>query len=171
MILNVGLFFLLHIMLFRKRTRGRGLDLLRKGMAFIILNIPRKATFHLQLFSVHLIKIQSGYIICVQVTPPLGFYISCFLIFFQRLDIFEFHCDICELAKHTRVFFPMSNKRSPLPFQLIHSGIWGPSNIPNVSDACWFVSLIDDCTRVTWLFLLKQKSEVNTIIPNFHSMI
>ena len=43
--------------------------------------------------------------------------------------------------------------------------------IPNVSGARWFVSLIDDCTRVTWLFLLKQKSEVSTVVPNFHSMI
>ena len=90
---------------------------------------------------------------------------------FQGLDISEFHCDICELAKHTRVSFPISNKRSSHPFHLIHSDIWGPSTIPNISGARWFVSLIDDCTRVTWIFLLKQKSDVSTIIPNFHSMI
>ena len=54
---------------------------------------------------------------------------------------------------------------------MIHSDIWGPSTIPNISGARWFVSLIDDCTRVTWLFLLKQKSDVSNIIPSFHSMI
>ena len=90
---------------------------------------------------------------------------------FQGLDISEFHCDICELAKHTRVSFPISNSRSSLPFHLIHSDIWGPSTIPNVSGARWFVSLIDDCTRVTWLFLLKQKSDVGIVVPNFHSMV
>ena len=60
MISNVVLFFPLHFEFFGKRTRGRGLDLLRKGMAFIILNLPIKTTFHLHPFSVHLIKIESG---------------------------------------------------------------------------------------------------------------
>ena len=52
---------------------------------------------------------------------------------FQGLDISKFHCETCELAKHTRVSSPISNKRSSHPFHLIHSDIWGPSTIPNVS--------------------------------------
>ena len=88
---------------------------------------------------------------------------------FKGLDIADFHCDICEFAKHTRVSFPISNKRSSHPFHLIHSDIWGPSTVPNVTGARWFVSLIDDCTRVTWLFLLKHKSDVSIVISNFHS--
>ena len=85
--------------------------------------------------------------------------------------MYEFHCETPELAKHTRVSFPISNKRSSHPFHLIHSDIWGPSTIPIVFGACWFVSLIDDCTRVTWIFFLKQKSDVSIVIPNFHSMV
>ena len=42
---------------------------------------------------------------------------------FKGLNIRTFHCDICEYAKHTRVFFPISNKRSASPFYLIHSDI------------------------------------------------
>ena len=65
------------------------------------------------------------------------------------------------MAKHTRVSFPISNKRSSHHFHLIH----------NVFGARWFVSLSDDYTRVTWIFLLKQKSDVSIVIPNFHSMV
>ena len=90
---------------------------------------------------------------------------------FQGSYISEFHCETFELAKHTHISFPISNKRSSHPFHLIHSDIWGPSTIPNVYGARWFVSLIDDCTRVTWIFLLKQKSDVSIVIPNFHSMV
>ncbi|KAJ9690830.1 hypothetical protein PVL29_013135 [Vitis rotundifolia] len=90
---------------------------------------------------------------------------------FQGLDVFEFHCETCELAKHTCVSFPISNKRSSHPFHLIHSDIWGPSTVPNVFGVRWFVSLIDDCTRVTWIFFFKQKSDVNIVIPTFHSMV
>ena len=90
---------------------------------------------------------------------------------FKGLDVEHFHCEVCELAKHKRVSFPVSNKRSSIPFYLIHSDIWGPSPIPNITRAKWFVSFIDDCTRVTWIFLLKHKCDVSTILPNFCSMI
>ena len=76
---------------------------------------------------------------------------------FQGSDISKFRCETYELAKHTHVSFPISNKRSSHPFHLIHSDIWGLSTIPNVFGARWFVSLIDNYTRVTWFFLLKQK--------------
>ena len=33
------------------------------------------------------------------------------------------------------------------------------------------LSFIDDCTRITWIFLLKQKSNVSIVPQNFCSMI
>ncbi|KAH0686950.1 hypothetical protein KY284_017503 [Solanum tuberosum] len=78
---------------------------------------------------------------------------------FKDLIVESFHCDDCEIAKHKRTSFPISHKRCQTPFSLIHSDIWGPSPIPNISGARWFVSFIDDCTRVTWIYLLKQKSD------------
>ena len=69
---------------------------------------------------------------------------------FKGLNVKHFHCEVCELAKHKRVSFPpVSNKISYIPFYLIHSDIWGPSPIPNITGAKWFVSFINDCTRVT----------------------
>ena len=67
--------------------------------------------------------------------------------------------------------FPSSNKKSTFPFYLVHNDVWGPSPIPNVSGAHWFVTFIDDYTRVTWVFLLKHKSEVNNVFQNFFSLI
>ena len=52
------------------------------------------------------------------------------------------HCDICEFAKHRRVPFLISNNRTFIPFSLIHSDIWGPSTVSNVSGVRWFVSLM-----------------------------
>ena len=91
--------------------------------------------------------------------------------FFKKLDVESFHCEVCELAKHKRVSFPISNKISTSPFFLIHTDVWGPSSVPNISGARWFVTFIDDCTRVTWVFLLKQKSEVSSAFLQFFSMI
>lgn len=57
---------------------------------------------------------------------------------FQGINLGIFHCDDCELAKHKRVTFPNNNKRMSTPFSLVHSDIWGPSNIPNIYGAHWF---------------------------------
>lgn len=37
---------------------------------------------------------------------------------FKGLDMSQFQCDTCEFAKHTRVSFPINNKRSSHPFDL-----------------------------------------------------
>ena len=89
---------------------------------------------------------------------------------FKRLDIQPFHCDVCEYANYTRVSFPISNKRSS-PFFLIHNDIWGPSTIPNILGSRWFVAFMNDCTRVSWIYLLKNKSDVSHIFPIFCTMV
>ena len=54
---------------------------------------------------------------------------------FKGFDLGMFHCEVCELAKHKRVSFPISNTRVSIPFTLIHSDVWGPSTIQNISRA------------------------------------
>lgn len=63
--------------------------------------------------------------------------------------------EVCELAKHKSVPLPMSNKISTSPFHLVHTDVWGPSNVLNISGAKWFFTFIDDCTRITRHFLLN----------------
>ncbi|RDX95419.1 hypothetical protein CR513_22065, partial [Mucuna pruriens] len=70
---------------------------------------------------------------------------------FQGLDVSKFHCDACELAKHTRVPFPSSNK-SYHPSDLVDSDVWGPFVVFSIFED-WFLSLIDDCTQK--LLLIK----------------
>ena len=65
---------------------------------------------------------------------------------FKNLDVEQFHCEICEFAKHHRVPFPISDSRYVSPFTIIHSDIWGLYNIPKISGAKGFVIFIDDCT-------------------------
>ena len=87
------------------------------------------------------------------------------------MDVESFHCEVCELAKHHHASFPISNKRTSIPFSLIHGDVWGPSKVPNISRASLFVVFIDYCTHVSWIFLLKQKSYVSRAFPNLHNMI
>lgn len=66
---------------------------------------------------------------------------------------------------------PIQPYQSSKPFLMIHSDIWGPHREKNVSVARWFVTFIDDHSRVCWVFLMKQKSDVQIIIPQFYKMV
>ena len=86
---------------------------------------------------------------------------------FKGIDVEKLHCDVCELAKHQHASFPISNQRVSIPFVLVHSDIRSPATIPNTSGSRWFVSFTDDCTQVTWIFLLKQKLDVSIVFSQF----
>ncbi|KAF7802191.1 Retrovirus-related Pol polyprotein from transposon RE1 [Senna tora] len=52
----------------------------------------------------------------------------------------EFVCHHCILAKHCRTSYPRSSYKPSATFALIHSDIWGPSKIKNISGARWFIT-------------------------------
>ena len=90
---------------------------------------------------------------------------------FTDLDMSSFNCDVCTLAKSHRASFPLSLNKSPTPFMVIHSDVWGPSKVPSLRGAYWFVTFIDDCTRMTWLCLMKSKSEVTVLFQKFYNTV
>lgn len=75
------------------------------------------------------------------------------------------------MAKSHRVPYPVSFKKCEKPFMIIHSDVWGPSPITVSSGIRWFVIFVDDCTRMTWLYLIKNKSEVFAVFRSFHNLI
>ena len=94
-----------------------------------------------------------------------------FPVLFRNKNPLLFQCEICQLAKHTRSTYSISPYKSSKPFSIIHSDVWGPSRVPNITGAKWFVSFVDDHTRLTWIYLMKEKSEVTHIFKCFKKMI
>jgi hypothetical protein len=75
------------------------------------------------------------------------------------------------LAKPTRLKFPLSCISTIRCFELIHFDIWGPYTKTDSSGAKFFLTVVDDFSRSTWVFLMQHKSEVNTIIPYFFKLV
>jgi hypothetical protein len=103
--------------------------------------------------------------------PSFRYLLKLFPSLFLKINVSSFHCDSCLLAKHYRTSFHSSFNKSFVPFSIIHNDVWGPSRVTNRSNTKWFVSFIDDCTRVSWVYLLKEKSEGISIFQSFHQMI
>lgn len=77
------------------------------------------------------------------------------------------NCPICPLAKQKRLPFVSNNRLSPKPFDLVHMDVWGPFSTESTEGYRYFLTLVDDCTRVTWIYFLRNKSDVNTVFPAF----
>lgn len=80
-------------------------------------------------------------------------------------------CHICPLAKQRRLSFPFNNNVANDVFDLIHCDIWGPFKIPTYSGHKFFLTLVDDASRYTWTYLMRNKSDVGTIIPHFFELV
>lgn len=103
--------------------------------------------------------------------PSFGYMKHLFPDLFSSMSLFDFKCETCILAKSHRATYPLSMNKSNVPFALIHSDVWGPSPVSTTSGNRWFVIFIDDCTRMTWLYLLKHKHEVLRVFQSFHTMV
>ncbi|KAK9122095.1 hypothetical protein Syun_019712 [Stephania yunnanensis] len=68
-------------------------------------------------------------------------------------------CSVCPLGKHHALPFSLSNKSSSTVLELIHTGVWGPSPVSSIEGFNYYISFIDDCTRFTWIFPVKYKSD------------
>lgn len=79
-------------------------------------------------------------------------------------------CDICFKAKQTRVSFPVSSSNENELFELIHCDVWGPYSVSSSSGASYFLTIVDDCSRGIWIYLMANKSEVAKLIKNFCAM-
>ena len=80
-------------------------------------------------------------------------------------------CDTCNLAKFHKLPFTLSNKIASDLFDLVHMDLWGPYKIVAVSGAKYFLTIVDDCSRVTWTHLISSKDQVKNVIQSFLSHV
>ena len=52
------------------------------------------------------------------------------------------------------------NKQASAPFELVHSDVWGPCPIMSPTGFKYFVTFVDNFSRVTWLYLMKSRFEL-----------
>ena len=94
------------------------------------------------------------------------------------LSLTEFVCELCQMRKHHRSTYPARDSiPSSCAFDLIQCNVWGPSRVPSPSGHLCYIVFVDDYTRVSWVYLIKDRSQVLDIFfpiytrnyhPTFH---
>ena len=82
----------------------------------------------------------------------------------------ELVCDACQKGKHHQLPYPKSVSKSHVPLELVFSDVWGPAP-DSVGRKNYYVSFIDDYSKFTWIYLLKNRSEVFDIFHEFQALV
>ena len=89
---------------------------------------------------------------------------------FSSLSSLE--CELCQLKKHTRVSFPKRLEfRTKSPFELVHTIVWGLSRTASILGFRYFITFIDDFSYCTWLFLMKNRTELFLVFQKLFAEI
>ena len=68
-------------------------------------------------------------------------------------------CKGCVQGKNSKKTFPSSESKAKGILEIVHSDVCGPMSSSSLSGYVYYVSFIDDFSRKTWIYFLKEKSE------------
>lgn len=71
--------------------------------------------------------------------------------------------------KKPSTLFPLSLNKNQHPYVIIHYQECGSSKVFTLEGSLWFVTFINDCNMISWVRLIKFKSEVNLLFWIFFS--
>ncbi|XP_075101279.1 uncharacterized protein LOC142176810 [Nicotiana tabacum] len=75
------------------------------------------------------------------------------------LKLKEHHCTVCPVAKQSRLPFPTSSSCSKYIFDIVHGDVWRPYKVATHDEKRYFLTLVNEYSRFSWLFLLHSKSD------------
>jgi len=77
----------------------------------------------------------------------------------------------CVKGKNTKKTFPSSESKAKGILEIIHSDVCSPMSSSSLSGYAYYVSFIDDFSRKTWIYFMKNKDEVFSKFKEFKALI
>jgi len=70
-------------------------------------------------------------------------------------------CENCVYGKQKRVrFLRVGKEKKREKLELVHTDVWGPTHVSSFGGSCYYVTFIDDATRKTWIYCIRNKYDV-----------
>ena len=77
----------------------------------------------------------------------------------------------CAKGKNTKKTFPSSERKEKGTLEIIHSDVCSPMSSSSLSGYVYYVYFIDDFSRKTWVYFMKNKDEVFRKFKEFKALI
>jgi hypothetical protein len=70
-------------------------------------------------------------------------------------------CECCVYGKHKRVrFLRVGKEKKSEKLEVVHTNVWGPTQVSSFGGSRYYVTFIDDATRKTWVYCIQNKYDV-----------
>ncbi|MCI13909.1 copia-type polyprotein, partial [Trifolium medium] len=81
-------------------------------------------------------------------------------------------CQVCMIGKQSRKSFKseLPSRASNL-LEVIHSDVCGPFEVPSLGGNKYFISFVDEFSRMMWIYLIKVKSESFDVFRKFKKKV
>ena len=79
-------------------------------------------------------------------------------------------CEDCITGKHHRDSFPTSTSRAKEQLELVHTDLCGPMQTQSIGGSFYFLTFIDDFSRKTWIYFLRNKLETFSKFKEFKAL-
>lgn len=80
-------------------------------------------------------------------------------------------CRTFPMSRMNKLTFPTSNSHALKPFDLIQTDIWEPYKVPTRGKFRSFLTLVDDHSRMTWVYLLEKRSDYLSTLLRFKEYV
>ncbi|KAM1783076.1 hypothetical protein ACFX15_040556 [Malus domestica] len=89
-----------------------------------------------------------------------------------KMDQCNETCERCVFGKHHKDPFEAGKaERATKPLELINTDVCGPMQTTTISGNRYFLTFIDDYSRMCWVYFIRFKSKVFTIFKMFKAMV
>ncbi|KAK4395665.1 Retrovirus-related Pol polyprotein from transposon RE2 [Sesamum angolense] len=89
-----------------------------------------------------------------------------------QIQAVEGACEACQQGKQHRKPFPSGTSwRAKAVLELIHTDVCGPMRTPSHEQNRYFILFIDDYSRMTWVYFMREKSEVFKVFKKFKNLV
>ncbi|KAG8500663.1 hypothetical protein CXB51_002624 [Gossypium anomalum] len=76
----------------------------------------------------------------------------------------------CQKGKSQKLLFTCSTTKYNTPFELVVFDLWGPASV-SCGNNWYYIAFVDVCTRFTWVYLLRQKSQALQCFVQFQQLV
>ncbi|KAL0310316.1 UNVERIFIED_CONTAM: Retrovirus-related Pol polyprotein from transposon RE2 [Sesamum calycinum] len=89
-----------------------------------------------------------------------------------QIQAVEGACKACLQGKqHKKPFPSVTSWRAKAVLELIHTDVCGPMRTPSHEQNRYFILFIDDYSRMTWVYFMREKSEVFKVFKKFKNLV
>ncbi|KAL0370586.1 UNVERIFIED_CONTAM: Retrovirus-related Pol polyprotein from transposon TNT 1-94 [Sesamum angustifolium] len=109
----------------------------------------------------HIVKVEGKGLVAINTKKDL-----------PQIQAVEGACEACLQGKQHKKPFPSGTSwRAKAVLELIHTDVCGPMRTPSHEQNRYFIIFIDDYSRMTWVYFMREKSEVFKVFKKFKNLV